>query len=34
MFFNNDLLFVLGSVIIGGVFTYTFYNNYITTNNS
>ena len=34
MFFNNDLLFVVGSVIVGGIFTYTFYNNIFTTNNS
>lgn len=28
--FNNDLLFVVGSVIVGGIFTYTFYNNIFT----
>jgi hypothetical protein len=34
MFLNNDLLIVVGSIIIGSVFTYTFYNNIFTTNNS
>lgn len=34
MLFNNDLLFVVGSVIVGGLFTYSFYNNIFTTNNS
>jgi len=29
--FNNDLLFVVGSIIVGGIFTYTFYNNIFTT---
>jgi len=33
MFFNNDLLFVVGSILVGGIFTYTFYNKIITTNN-
>jgi hypothetical protein len=33
MFFNNDLLFVVGSIIVGSVFTYTFYNNIFTTVN-
>jgi hypothetical protein len=34
MLFNNDLLIVVGSVIIGGLFTYTFYNNIFITYNS
>jgi hypothetical protein len=34
MFFNNDLLFVVGSILVGGIFTYSFYNNIFTTNNS
>jgi len=34
MLFNNDLLFVVGSIIVGGLFTYTFYNNIFTTNNN
>jgi hypothetical protein len=34
MFFNNDLLFVVGSIIVGGIFTYSFYNKIFTTNNS
>ena len=34
MLLNNDLLIVVGSIIIGGIFTYTFYNNIFTTNNS
>jgi len=34
MFFNNDLLFVVGSVIIGDIFTFTYYNNIFTTNNN
>lgn len=34
MLFNNDLLFIVGSVIVGGIFTYTFYNNIFTNNNS
>jgi hypothetical protein len=34
MFFNNDLLIVVGSIIVGSVFTYTFYNNIFTINNS
>jgi len=33
MFFNNDLLFVVGSIIVGGIFTYSFYNNIFTTVN-
>lgn len=34
MFFNNDLLFAVGSIIVGGIFTYVFYNKIITVNNS
>jgi len=34
MSFNYDLLIVVGSIIVGGVFTYTFYNNIFTTNHS
>jgi hypothetical protein len=34
MLFNNDLLFIVGSVIVGGIFTYTFYNNIFTNYNS
>jgi len=34
MLFNNDLLFVVGSIIVKGIFTYSFYNNIFTTNNS
>jgi hypothetical protein len=34
MFLNNDLLLVVGSIIVGGVFTYTFYNNIFSTYNS
>jgi len=34
MLFNYDLLIGVGSVIVGGVFTYSFYNNIFTTNNS
>ena len=32
MFFNNDLLIVVGSIIVGSLFTYTFYNNIFSTN--
>lgn len=34
MLFNNDLLFVVGSILVGGIFTYSFYNNIFTTYNS
>jgi len=34
MLLNNDLLFIVGSVIVGGIFTYTLYNNIFTTYNS
>lgn len=33
MLLNNDLLFVVGSFIVGGIFTYSFYNNIFTTVN-
>src|SRR5919206_794486 len=34
MFFNYDSLLVVGSVIVFGIFTYSFYNNIFTTINN